>query len=184
MWRTPDPGGYSNATELTAAIRRIGDFEVSVACYPERHPESPSLAHDIEVLKAKAGAGASRAISQFFFDVDAFLRFVDRARRAGVAIPIAPGIMPVTNFTGLQRMAKACGASVPAWLARHFEGLENDPETRRLIACSVAAEMCARLQAEGFEEFHIYTLNRPELAYAVCRVLGLREERPSKELAQ
>jgi methylenetetrahydrofolate reductase (NADPH) len=179
-----NPEGYANATELTAAIRRIGDFEVSVACYPEKHPESPSLAHDIEVLKAKAGAGASRAVSQFFFDIEAFLRFCDRARRAGVAIPIVPGIMPVTNFRGLQKMAGACGASLPAWLARHFEGLDHDPETRRLIACSVAAEMCARLREEGFEEFHIYTLNRPELAYAVCRVLGLREERPAKELAQ
>ncbi len=182
-WR-PDPAGYANATELTQAIRRIGDFEVSVACYPEKHPESPSFAHDIEVLKAKQDAGASRAISQFFFDVDAFLRFCDRARRAGVSIPIVPGIMPVTNFKGLTRMAAACGASLPAWLGRHFDGLDDDPEIRRLIACSIAAEMCARLQVEGFEEFHIYTLNRPELAYAVCRVLGLREERPAKELAQ
>jgi methylenetetrahydrofolate reductase (NADPH) len=181
---TADPAGYANATELTAAIRRIGDFEVSVACYPEKHPESPSLAHDIEVLKAKVGAGATRAVSQFFFDLDAFLRFVDRARRAGVGIPIVPGVMPVTNFAGLRRMAAACGAAVPAWLARHFDGLDADPETRRLIACSIAAEMCARLQAEGFAEFHIYTLNRPELAYAVCRVLGLREEAPRPELAQ
>lgn len=180
----PNPEGYANATELTAAIRRIGDFEVSVACYPEKHPESPSFTHDIEVLKAKQAAGASRALSQFFFDIDAFLRFCDRARRAGVTIPVVPGIMPVTNFKGLTKMAAACGASVPPWLARHFDGLDDDPEIRRLIACSVAAEMCARLQEEGFEEFHIYTLNRPELAYAVCRVLGLREERPAKELAQ
>jgi methylenetetrahydrofolate reductase (NADPH) len=180
----PDPSAYANATELTHAIRLIGDFEVTVACYPEKHPESPSFAHDIEVLKAKAGAGASRAISQFFFDVDAFLRFCDRARRAGVSIPIVPGIMPVTNFKGLQHMARACGAALPPWLARHFEGLDADPETRRLIACSIAAEMCARLQEEGFDEFHIYTLNRPELAYAVCRVLGLREVEPAKELTQ
>jgi len=179
-----DPSSYANATELTSAIRRLGDFEVSVACYPEKHPESPSLAHDIEVLKAKADAGASRAISQFFLDVDAFLRFADRARKAGVSIPIVPGIMPVTNFAGLAKMAAACGASVPGWLAHLFDGLDGDPETRRLIACSVAAEMCARLQSEGFNEFHIYTLNRPELAYAVCRMLGLREEQPAKELTQ
>jgi methylenetetrahydrofolate reductase (NADPH) len=181
---TPDPKSYANATELVAAIRRIGDFEISVACYPEKHPESPSFAHDVEVLKAKQRAGATRAISQFFFDVDAFLRFVDKACRAGVTIPIVPGIMPVTNFAGLKKMARACGASVPTWLERLFDGLDDDPETRRLLACSLAAELCARLQNEGFDEFHIYTLNRPELAYAVCRVLGLREERPAKELAQ
>ncbi len=173
----PRADGYANATELTAAIARRGDFEISVGCYPEGHPESPSAAHDIDVLKAKVDAGATRAISQFFFDIDAFLRFRDRVRAAGVGIPLIPGIMPVTNFVGLRRMSAACGAAVPAWLASHFDGLDDDPETRRLIAASVAAETCARLQEEGFADFHFYTLNRADLVYAICRVLGVRETR-------
>ena len=172
----PRTDGYANATELTAAIARRGGFEISVGCYPEGHPESPSIAHDIEVLKAKIDAGATRAISQFFFDIDAFLRFRDRVRAAGVTIPIIPGIMPVSNFTGLKRMSAGCGASVPDWLAAHFEGLDDDPETRKLIAASVAAETCARLQEEGFADFHFYTLNRASLVYAICRVLGVREQ--------
>ena len=177
----PHPGGYANATELTAGLKRIAPFEISVGCYPEKHPESPSLAHDIEVLKAKVDAGATRAITQFFFDMEAFLRYVDRVRKAGIDIPIVPGIMPVTNFAGLVRMAGPCGASIPPWLATLFEGLDEDRETRRLIACSVAAEMCARLEQEGFSDLHFYTLNRPDLVYAICRVLGLREV---QELAQ
>lgn len=173
----PLPDGYANATELTAAVAARGGFEISVGCYPEGHPESPSIAHDIEVLKAKVDAGATRAISQFFFDIDAFLRFRDRVRAAGVVIPLVPGIMPVTNFAGLKRMSAACGASVPDWLASHFDGLDDDPETRKLIAASVAAETCARLQEEGFADFHFYTLNRAELVYAICRVLGVREQK-------
>jgi methylenetetrahydrofolate reductase (NADPH) len=171
----PRADGYANATELTGAVRRIGDFEVLVGVYPEGHPESPGLDHDIDVLKAKVDAGATRAISQFFFDLDAFLRFVDRARKAGIDIPISPGIMPVSNFKGLVRMAGACGASIPSWLGNLFDGLDQDPETRRLIACSVAAEMCAKLEEQGFSDFHFYTLNRADLVYAICRVLGLRE---------
>jgi methylenetetrahydrofolate reductase (NADPH) len=171
----PRPDGYANATELAAGLARVAPFEISVGVYPEKHPESASLDHDIEVLKAKVDAGATRAISQFFFDVDAFLRFVDRARAAGIAIPIVPGIMPVTNFKGLQRMAQMCQCAVPEWLANLFEGLDDDPDTRRLIAGSVAAEMCARLEEEGFADFHFYTLNRADLVYAICRVLGLRE---------
>jgi methylenetetrahydrofolate reductase (NADPH) len=171
----PQPDGYANATELAAAACRRHPFEISVAVYPEKHPESPSLDHDIEVLKAKVDAGATRAISQFFFDIDAFLAFVDRAQAAGVSIPIVPGIMPVTNFNGLKRMAETCRCAVPAWLSNLFEGLDKDPETRRLIAGSVAAEMCARLEEEGFRDFHFYTLNRADLVYAICRVLGLRE---------
>lgn len=173
----PRADGYANATELTAAIARRGDFEISVGCYPEGHPESPSIDHDIEVLKAKVDAGATRAISQFFFDIDAFLRFRDRVRAAGVAIPLIPGIMPVSNFAGLRRMCGACGTTLPDWLAAHFEGLDEDPETRKLIAASVAAETCARLQEEGFADFHFYTLNRADLVYAICRVLGVREPR-------
>ncbi|HTK35846.1 MAG TPA: methylenetetrahydrofolate reductase [NAD(P)H] [Caulobacteraceae bacterium] len=176
----PSADGYANATELTAGITRIHPFEISVGCYPEGHPESPSLDFDIDVLKAKIDSGAVRAISQFFFEIDAFRRFVDKVRAAGVTIPIVPGIMPVTNFTGLQRMAASCGTAIPAWLGNLFEGLDNDVETRRLIATSVAAETCARLGEDGFNDFHFYTLNRPELVYAICRVLGVREQATAK----
>jgi len=173
----PRADGYANATELARAIQRAGGFQTSVGVYPEKHPESPSLDHDIDVLKAKVDAGATRALSQFFFDIDAFLRFRDRVRAAGVQIALIPGIMPVSNFAGLQRMSASCGASVPAWLAAHFEGLDDDPETRKLLAASVAAETCARLQEEGFADFHFYTLNRADLVYAICRVLGVREHK-------
>jgi|SRR5579872_3207724 len=169
----PPADGYANATELTAAITRIAPFEVSVGCYPEKHPESGSLDHDIEVLKAKVDAGATRAISQFFFDIEAFLRFVDRARAAGVSIPITPGIMPVTNFKGLVRMTQLCQARLPDWLYKLFDGLDEDPDTRRLVAASVACEMCAELEDRGFTDFHFYTLNRADLVYAICRVLGV-----------
>ena len=172
----PRADGYANATELTAAIKRIAPFDVSVSLYPQKHPESPSLEHDIDVLKAKVDAGATRAITQFFFDIDAFLRFHDAVRAAGITIPILPGIMPVTNFKGLKKMAAPCGIPVPDWLGELFEGLDSDPETRRLIACSVAAEMCARLEEEGFNDFHFYTLNRADLVYAICRVLGVKEQ--------
>ncbi|EGF94281.1 5,10-methylenetetrahydrofolate reductase [Brevundimonas diminuta] len=172
---TPRADGYANATELTAAIASIGGFEVTVGAYPEKHPESPSIDHDIEVLKAKVDAGATRAVTQFFFDIEAFLRFRDRVRAAGVTIPLIPGVMPVSNFAGLKRMTAACGAALPDWLAGHFDGLDDDPETRKLLAASIAAETCARLQEEGFSDFHFYTLNRAELVYAICRVLGVRE---------
>ncbi|MFN3228518.1 MAG: methylenetetrahydrofolate reductase [NAD(P)H] [Asticcacaulis sp.] len=171
----PGPGSYANATELTRAIRRLGDFEVSVGVYPEKHPESPSLDHDLDVLKAKVDAGATRGISQFFYDIDTFLRFRDRVVAAGITIPIVPGIMPVTNFKGLQKMAAGCNTLIPDWLANLFQGLDDDADTRRLLASSVAAEMCARLEEEGFTDFHFYTLNRAELVYAICRVLGIRE---------
>jgi len=174
----PRADGYCNATELTAGIRAIAPFEVSVGLYPQTHPESGSIDHDIDVLKAKIDAGATRAITQFFFDIDGFLRFMDRVRKAGVTIPISPGIMPVTNYKGLKKMAGPIGIEVPAWLANLFEGLDKDPETRRLIAASVASEMCARLAEEGFSDFHFYTLNRAELVYAICRVLGVREPAP------
>ena len=171
----PRADGYANATELTAAISRVGGFDVTVGAYPEKHPESPSIDHDIEVLKAKVDAGATRAVTQFFFDIEAFLRFRDRVRAAGVIIPLIPGVMPVSNFAGLKRMTSACGAALPDWLAAHFDGLDDDPETRKLLAASIAAETCARLQEEGFSDFHFYTLNRAELVYAICRVLGVRE---------
>jgi methylenetetrahydrofolate reductase (NADPH) len=170
----PRADGYANATELTAAISRIAPFEITVGLYPQVHPESPSIDHDIDVLKAKVDAGATRAITQFFFDIDGFLRFTDRVRKAGVTIPILPGIMPVSNYKGLIKMAAPCGIAVPPWLTNLFEGLDGDPETRKLIACSVAAETCARLEEEGFSDFHFYTLNRADLVYALCRVLGVR----------
>ncbi|MFZ4163869.1 methylenetetrahydrofolate reductase [NAD(P)H] [Brevundimonas sp. NPDC058933] len=171
----PRTDGYANATELSQAINNVGGFDITVGAYPERHPESPSIDHDIDVLKAKVDAGATRAVSQFFFDIEAFLRFRDRVRAAGVTIPLIPGVMPVSNFKGLSRMSAACGASIPDWLAAHFDGLDDDPETRKLLAASIAAETCARLQEEGFSDFHFYTLNRAELVYAICRVLGVRE---------
>ena len=171
----PRPDGYANATELCTAITKIAPFELSVSVYPEKHPESPSLAHDIDVLKAKIDAGATRAISQFFFDIDAYSRFIDKVRAAGITIPILPGIMPVTNFKGLVKMAAACQTTIPAWLANLFDGLDDDAETRRLLACAIAAEMCAKLEERGFKDFHFYTLNRADLVYAICRVLGVRE---------
>ncbi len=174
----PRADGYANATELTRAIAARAPFEISVGLYPHVHPESPSVAHDIDVLKAKIDAGATRAITQFFFDIDGFLRFMDQVRKAGVTIPICAGIMPVTNFKGLRRMAGPCGIALPDWLANLFEGLDKDPDTRRLIAGSVAAETCARLEEEGFDDFHFYTLNRADLVYAICRVLGVREDKP------
>jgi methylenetetrahydrofolate reductase (NADPH) len=176
---TPRPDGYNNATELTRAIRGLAPFEVSVGLYPQIHPESPSLEHDIEVLKAKIDAGATRAITQFFFDVDGFLRFMDKVRKAGVTVPISPGIMPVSNFNGLKKMAGPIGIKLPDWLGNLFEGLDKDPETRRLIAGSVATEMCAKLVEDGFADFHFYTLNRADLTYAICRVLGVRESEAS-----
>lgn len=172
---TPRADGYCNATELTTGIRAIAPFEVSVGLYPHVHPESPSIEHDIDVLKAKIDAGATRAITQFFFDIDGFLRFMERVRKAGVTIPISPGIMPVTNYKGLKKMAGPIGIQLPGWLENLFGGLDKDPETRRLISASVATEMCARLAEEGFTDFHFYTLNRAELVYAICRVLGVRE---------
>jgi methylenetetrahydrofolate reductase (NADPH) len=177
---SPRADGYANATELTTGIRAIAPFEISVGLYPQVHPESPSAAHDIDVLKAKIDAGATRAITQFFFDVDGFLRFADQVRKAGVTIPISPGVMPVSNFKGLVKMAAPCGIALPAWLGNLFDGLDKDPDTRRLIAGSVAAEMCARLEEEGFKDFHFYTLNRADLVYAICRVLGVREAAPSQ----
>ena len=171
----PRADGYQNATELTAGIREIAPFEVSVGVYPQIHPESPSVDHDIEVLKAKVDAGATRAISNFFFDIDGYLRFIERIRKAGVTIPILPGIMPVSSYAGLANMSQRIGVSLPGWLANLFEGLDEDPETRKLVAASVAAEMCARLAEEGFSDFHFYTLNRADLTYAICRVLGVRE---------
>ncbi len=166
--------GYANAAELVAGLKRVHDFEISVGCYPEVHPEAASADADLEALRAKIGAGASRAISQFFFEPETFLRFRDRAAAAGIDAELVPGILPVTNFANLQRMAAPCGTAVPQWMAALFEGLDDKPAARQLVAATVAAEMCRKLYAEGVRQFHFYTLNRAELAYAICHMLGLR----------
>ncbi len=170
----PHPDGYAYAADLVAGLKRVADFEVSVAAYPETHPEAASAAADLDNLKRKIDAGAARAITQFFFEAECYLRFLERARRAGISVPIVPGILPVTNFAQVQKFAAACGASLAPWMARLFDGLDDDPETRRLVAASIAAEQCRRLQAEGVEEFHFYTLNRADLIVAICHMLGLR----------
>ncbi len=170
----PHPQGYAYAADLVAGLKRIADFEISVAAYPEKHPEASSLQADLDNLKRKVDAGASRAISQFFFDVGTFLRFRDRARAAGIDIPIVPGILPVTNFARVVEFAGRCGASVPRWMAELFQGLDDDPETRRLVAATVAAEQCRALYDYGVRTFHFYTLNRADLTYAICHILGVR----------
>jgi methylenetetrahydrofolate reductase (NADPH) len=175
----PHPGGYPYAADLVAGLKRIADFEISVAAYPETHPAAKSPGHDLDNLKQKLDAGASRAITQFFFDADVFLRFRDRAAAASLAVPIVPGILPVTNFAQLKRMAGGCGASIPAWMGAHFDGLDDDPDTRRLVAASLAAEQCRRLQANGVNEFHFYTLNRADLLVAICHLLGVRAPKPA-----
>jgi len=171
---TPHPEGYRNAEELVRGIRALGDFEISVAAYPEVHPEAVSAQADLDNLKRKLDAGASRAITQFFFEPAVYLRFVDRVRAAGVTAPIVPGILPVTNFKRVREFARKCGASVPGWLAELFEGLDRDPMTRNLVAAWVAAEQCRKLQEYGVREFHFYTLNRAELTRSICHILGVR----------
>jgi len=179
----PHPGGYAYAADLVAGLKRVADFEISVAAYPETHPTARSSGHDLDNLKAKLDAGASRAITQFFFDVDLYLRFRDRADAAGIRVPIVPGILPVTNFAQLTRMAAGCGASIPGWMAAHFDGLDDDPDTRRLVAASLAAEQCRRLHANGVHEFHFYTLNRADLIVAICHLLGVRAPRAAAATA-
>ena len=166
--------GYDTSAELVAGLKRIGDFEISVSAYPEGHPESGSVARDIEYLKGKVAAGASRAITQFFFDNDTFMRYLDKVRAAGIDIPVVPGIVPVQNFKQVARFAQRTGASVPAWLADRFEGLDDDPQTRRLVAATVAAEQVLDLVDRGVSEFHFYTMNRADLVYAICHLLGMR----------
>jgi methylenetetrahydrofolate reductase (NADPH) len=170
----PHPGGYAYAADLVRGLKRVGDFEISVAAYPEVHPEAPDAGFDLDNLKRKIDAGATRAISQFFFDVDVFFRFLDRCLAAGITVPIVPGILPVTNFAQVKRFAGICGAALPGWMGPMFEGLDDDPETRRMIAASVAIEQCRALLAGGVKDFHFYTLNRPDLTFAICHVLGVR----------
>ncbi len=171
---TPHPGGYRNGADLVAGIKRIADFEVSVSAYPEKHPESASVEADIDMLKAKVDAGATRAITQFFFENDLYFRYLDRVRARGIDIPIVPGILPVQNFKAATTFATRAGASVPGWLAQRFDGLDDDPATRKLIAAAVAAEQVLDLVARGVSDFHFYTMNRADLVYAICHLLGLR----------
>jgi methylenetetrahydrofolate reductase (NADPH) len=171
---SPHPGGYAYAADLVAGLMRLEDFEISVAAYPELHPEAISAEADLDNLKRKLGAGAKRAITQFFFEPETYLRFRDTAAAAGIDAPIVPGILPVTNFKQAERFAAMCGAAVPGWMVTLFAGLDDDGETRKLIAATVAAEQCRRLHFEGVTDFHFYTLNRADLVYAICHILGIR----------
>ena len=171
---TPHPGGYANAAELIAGLKAIGDFEISVGAYPEIHPDSADEQADLANLKAKFDAGATRAITQFFFDPECFFRFRDRAAAAGISGEIVPGIMPVLSFAAVQRMSGLCGTAIPGWMSGLFEGLDDRPEERQLVSATLTAELCRRLYAGGVRQFHFYTLNRAELSYAICHMLGLR----------
>jgi methylenetetrahydrofolate reductase (NADPH) len=170
----PHPEGYASAAALVEGIRRIGDFDISVAAYPEVHPGARDAESDLDNLKRKLDAGASRAITQYFFDSAVYFRFLDRARQAGITAPIVPGILPVTNFAQVVRFSRMCGASVPRWLAELFEGLDDDPDTRKLVAAMVATEQARALAAGGVDSFHFYTLNRADLILGICRRLGLK----------
>jgi methylenetetrahydrofolate reductase (NADPH) len=171
----PHPHGYEHSAALVAGIKRIAaDFEISVSAYPEKHPDSPTVDADIDMLKSKVDAGASRAITQFFFDNDLYFRYLDRVQTRGIDIPIVPGILPVQNFKAAKNFAARAGASVPAWIAERFHGLDNDPATRKLIAAAVAAEQVIDLLDRGVTSFHFYTMNRADLVYAICHLLGLR----------
>ncbi len=172
----PHPDGYAYAADLVAGLKAVADFDISVAAYPEVHPEAPDAAFDLDALKRKLDAGASRAITQFFFDTGMYLRFRDRCSAAGIDSQLVPGILPITRFPQLKRFASQCGATVPTWLEDRFAGLDDDAETRQMIAASVAIDQVQRLQAEGVNEFHFYTLNRSELTFAICHALGVRPQ--------
>jgi methylenetetrahydrofolate reductase (NADH) len=173
----PHPQGFAYAADLVAGLKSVADFDISVAAYPEVHPEAPSPESDLENLKRKLDAGASRAITQFFYDMEAFLRFRDRCAGAGIRAPIVPGILPITRFPQVLRIAARCGTGIPRWLEERFQGLDDDPETRRLLAASVAIEQVQMLERDGVRDFHFYTLNRAELTYAICHALGIRPGR-------
>lgn len=170
----PHPDGYANAVELIAGLKRVADFEISVAAYPEVHPDSPDRQADLDNLKAKFDAGATRAITQFFFDPECFFDFRDRAAGAGIEGEIVPGIMPVLSFAAVRRMSGLCGTAIPDWMEGLFDGLDGRPEARQLVSATIAAELCRRLYAGGVRQLHFYTLNRAELSYAICHMLGLR----------
>jgi methylenetetrahydrofolate reductase (NADPH) len=176
----PHPGGYQGGAHLVEGLKAIADFDIAVAAYPEKHPDSPTVEADLDNLKRKIDAGGSTAITQFFFDADLFLRFRDRVRKQGITVPLVPGILPITNFARAVEFAARCGASVPAWLAELFHGLDADPEQRQLVAAATACDLCEKLAGEGVDRFHFYTLNRPQLTAAICRRLGLK---PMQEAA-
>jgi methylenetetrahydrofolate reductase (NADPH) len=179
----PHPGGYLNGADLVAGIKRHSDIEVSVSAYPEKHPDSPSVQADIDMLQAKVDAGATRAMTQFFFENDRYFDYLDKVRARGIYIPIVPGILPVQNFKQVKSFAARCGTSVPAWLAERFEGLDEDVATRKLIAAAVAAEQVLDLVERGVTEFHFYTMNRADLVYAICHLLGLRAQPQAEKAA-
>ena len=170
----PHPDGFAYAADLVRGLKGVGAFDISVAAYPEVHPEAPNAKFDLDNLRAKIDAGATRAITQFFFDTDAYLRFRDQCAAAGIGVPIVPGILPITRFPQMLKFAARCGAAVPEGLQHRFDGLDDDPETRRMIAANLAIEQVRRLQQHGVQEFHFYTLNRAELTYAICHALGVR----------
>jgi len=176
----PHPNGYAYASDLVAGLKKVADFSISVAAYPEPHPDAISAEADLDNLKRKIDAGASEAITQFFFDVETYLRFLDKVRGAGIAVPIIPGILPVTNFNQISKFATKSGTSIPAWMADLFENLDDEPETRKLVAASLAAEQCRVLHANGVEQFHFYTMNRADLCYAICHILGVRPDSSKK----
>lgn len=170
----PFPGGYATSVELIEGIKKIGDFEISVSAYPEKHPDSPSTEADIDMLKAKVDAGATRAITQFFFDNEHYFRYMDLVRARGIDIPITPGIVPIPNISQIAKFAAACGTDVPKWLVQRFDGLEDDFDTRRLVAAAIAVEQVMELVDKGVTNFHFYTMNRADLVYAICHILGMR----------
>ena len=172
----PHPDGYAFAADLVTGLKKVADFEISVAAYPETHPAASSDEVDLDNLKRKIDAGATQAITQFFFSVDTYLRFLERARSAGITVPIIPGILPVTNFNRVAEFSKGCGAEIPTWMADLFDGLDNEPETRKLVAASLAAEQCRALNANGVNQFHFYTMNRADLCFAICHMLGVRPQ--------
>ncbi len=172
----PHPDGYAYAVDLVEGLKKIADFDISVAAYPEGHPQAESMESDIDNLKRKLDAGADRAITQYFFGAEPFLRYMDRVRGAGIEAPVVPGILPVQNFAQVVKFSEMSGTNVPGWMAELFEGLDDDPESRRLVAATVAAEQCRQLHAQGITAFHFYTLNRADLTYAIAHILGLRPQ--------
>ncbi len=177
----PHPNGYAYAADLVAGLKKIADFDISVAAYPESHPQAESAESDIDNLKRKLDAGADRAITQYFFGAEPFLRFMDRVRDAGIEAPVVPGILPVQNFAQVVKFSEMSGTTVPGWMAELFEGLDDDPDSRRLVAATVAAEQCRQLHAQGITDFHFYTLNRADLTYAIAHILGLRPQNLATE---
>ncbi|MGL4243106.1 MAG: methylenetetrahydrofolate reductase [NAD(P)H] [Beijerinckiaceae bacterium] len=179
----PHPGGYAYTPDLIEGIRKIGEFEISVSAYPEKHPDSASIDADIEVLKRKVDAGATRAITQFFFENDFYFRYLDKVHAAGIDIPIVPGIIPVLNFKQAAGFAQRCGTHVPQWLADRFEGLDDDPATRKLIAAAIAAEQVTDLIDRGVTDLHFYTMNRADLVFAICHLVGVKGDVSEKKAA-